>query len=84
MRTDNLKCVISLRFPYKSPDGNGVVYTKAAVQKAVSDLIGQYPITIRDQSDDSVVLGTTVEPYSVKWDDDEGVCIVTTNGLLFH
>lgn len=89
MRVDNLRCSITLRIPYDKPDGNGIIHTKEAVEKMADSLSGRYPIIVggRPCSVDKGVndiIGVTTEPYSVQWDEYEGVCILTINGLIFH
>ena len=89
MRTNNLKCSITLRFPYNKPDGNGVIHTKEAVEKMVGSLSGGYPIrvvgeTCSTNQDVNDIIGVTTEPYSAIWDEDEGVCVLTINGIIFH
>lgn len=79
MRTDNLKCKITLRFPCEKPDRNNIVYTKKAIEKAVKQLCGSYPIVA-----DNNVVGATHEPYDIIWDEDNNVYLVTINGVLFH
>lgn len=85
MRTNNLECKITLKFHYGEPDGNNVIYTKDAVKKAVNQLKNHYPIALYDSSDGTKsVIGTTKEPYEVIWDEDNNVCLVTINGILFY
>lgn len=89
MRTDNHKCSMTLRFPYDKPDGNGFIYTKEAVEKMIHSLSGNYPIKVTGRpcninGDVCEIVGVTTEPYSARWDEDEGVCVLTINGIIFH
>lgn len=88
MRTNNLKCSITLRVPYNKPDGNRVIHTREAIEKMVDSLSGGYPIKVasglgKTQDVDNII-GVTTEPYSAIWDEDEGVCILAINGIIFH
>lgn len=88
MRVSNLKCNITLRFPYNKPDGNGVIHTKEAVEKMIKSLSGEYPIKVAgglDKNKDvNDIIGVATEPYSAIWDEDEGVCVLKINGIIFH
>ena len=87
MRLDNLKTQLSLVIPYGRPDKNGVLYSREAIEKAISDFNGKVPILYRDNSSykDGVVVGNTVgETCSVLWDDEQQVCEVIVNGTLYY
>ena len=88
MRVSNLKCNITLRFPYNKPDGNGIIHTREAVEKMIYSLSGEYPIKVAgglDKNKDvNDIIGVATEPYSAIWNEDEGVCVLTINGIIFH
>lgn len=87
MRQNNLKIQIALRFPFEHPDANGVVYSKQAVEQAVSGLYENLPILYRGNDKDrhAEVIGHTVgESASVLWDDEHQICEVIINGNVYY
>ena len=87
MRQENLKIQVALRFPYDHPDKNGVVYSKQAVEKAISDLQGKLHILYQDNSvcQNGKVIGHTIgDTMSVLWDDDYRVCEVVLGAVVYH
>lgn len=87
MRLDNMKMQLALVIPFDSPDRNGVVYSRKAIEKAVDALSGKLPIVYRDNGTckDGVVIGDTVgETCSVLWDDEHKVCEVIVYGNVHH
>ena len=87
MRQENLKIQVALRFPYGHPDENGVVYSKQAVERAVSGLQEKVPISYRDNSvcQNGKVIGHTIgDTMSVLWDDDYQVCEVVLRAVVNH
>jgi len=87
MRLDNLKIQLALTIPFDHPDKNGVLYSREAIEKAISDFNGKLPILYRDNSSckDGVVVGNTIgETCSVLWDDENQVCEVIVNGNLYY
>ena len=87
MRLDNLKIQLALTIPFGRPDKNGVMYSKEAIEKAISDFDGKMPILYQDNDlcKDGVVVGNTIgETCSVLWDDENQVCEVIVNGNLYY
>lgn len=87
MRLDNLKVQLTLTIPFGYPDKNGVMYSKEAIEKAISDFGGKLPIIYRDNdaNKEGTVLGNTVgETCSVLWDDEHQVCEVVVNGNVYY
>ena len=87
MRLNNLKVQLALTIPFGRPDKNGVMYSKEAIEKAISDFEGKIPILYRDNDSfkDGVVIGNTIgETGSVLWDDENQVCEVIVNGNLYY
>jgi len=87
MRLDNLKVQLALTIPFGRPDKNGVMYSKEAIEKAVSDFNRKLPILYRDNDSckDGVVVGNTVgETCSVLWDDEQQICEVVVNGNIYY
>lgn len=87
MRLNNLKMQLSFVIPFGRPDKNGVMYSKEAIEKAIKDFDDKLPILYRDNDSckDGVVVGNTVgETCSVLWDDEQQVCKVIVNGILYY
>ena len=87
MRLDNLKVQLTLVIPFRTPDKNGIMYSKEAIEKAISDFDGKLPILYRDNDSckGGVVVGNTIgETCSVLWDDENQVCEVIVNGNLYY
>lgn len=87
MRLDNLKIQLSFVIPFGRPDKNGVIYSRGAIEKTISDFNGKLPILYRDNDSrkDGVVIGNTVgETCSVLWDDERQVCEVIVSGNLYY
>lgn len=49
MRTNNIKITIDMPIPINTPDGNGVVYSRKAVRKAVREM-DSVPLTYKGQT----------------------------------
>lgn len=87
MRCENMKVQLAFRFPCGQPDKNGVIYTKEAVENAISALKENLPITYRDNENfqQSNCLGHTIgETYTVLWDDNCQMCEVIVSGVLYY
>lgn len=85
MRAENIAVKLTIPFPVKRPDMNGVIYSEKAVEKAISTLRRGLPIIIRDNNSntDGVVIGyTTGDSHIVTWDKDNGVCKITVDGVI--
>lgn len=86
MRLGNLKVQIALTIPYGRPNKNGVVYTKEAIEKAITSFEGELPIIYRGNNSvkGGMAVGNTVgETCSVLWDDEQQVCEVIVNGNAY-
>lgn len=87
MRQENLKMQIALRFPFDKPDRNGVIYSKQAVERAISALQGKLPILYRDNDvclDGKAIGYTAGETASVLWDNDCQVCEVIFDAAVYY
>lgn len=85
MRTENIEVKLIIPFPVSYPDMNGVIYSKEAIEKAVSTLRKGLPIIYRDNNSDadSVVVGYTIgDSHIVTWDKDNGICKITVDGVI--
>lgn len=86
MRTNNIKVKLTIPFPVNTPDANGVVYSREAIERATSSLRRGLPIIFRgNQSalENAAPVGCTVgDTHIVTWDNDKGVCNVTVDGII--
>ena len=86
MREHMLPVKITIPFPYDKPDKNGNVYTKEAVQNALTHLRKNIPIIYKDNADtlNDIVLGhTTGDCHIVTWDSDNQIFKVTIDGVIY-
>lgn len=87
MRTDNIKVKFAMPIPFDRPDGNGNVYTKEAVEKALYNLNNNnIPLLYRGNEEDSVdkVIGVANILPDVVWDDEQQVCNIEIDGNIFY
>lgn len=87
MRQKNLKMQIALKFPFDNPDENGIIYSKHAVERAVSSLSDKLPILYRDNGEyqEGEIIGHTAgDTMSVLWDEEYKVCEVILNATLYY
>lgn len=85
---------ITLTFPmrYDTPNRNGTVYTKEAIENAFGNSNPQMPILaqVGVSRDDEFAypiercVGTTTQTYYFDWDDKNKVCNATIEGYLFN
>lgn len=87
MRTNNIEVELIIPYPIDKPDRNGTLYSKEAVEKAVSKMKKGLPIIFRSNDDegDGVVVGMTIGDAkiieSMKEDD---VCKVSVKGIIYY
>lgn len=90
MRLSNIKVRLSLVIPFGHPDKNGIKYSREAVEKAVRALFDsgwQLPIVYRDCDSykDGTVVGNTIgETGSVSWNNEQQVCEVVVDGIIYY
>ena len=85
MRVENTKVKFTIPIPIDKPDCNGCIYTKEAVENAVSDLQTNLPIVYKDNECDTKVIGvTTGSSHIVTFDSDNQVCKLTVDGIVFY
>lgn len=82
---------ITLTFPlrYGTPNRNGTVYTKEAIEHAFGSSNPNMPIimqssTNRNEEFDKHIIGFTEPTYYFDWDDKSKVCNVTLTGRVFN
>lgn len=85
MRTDNIMVKITIPIPYDRPDLNNVMYSRDAVKNAIENIPANLPILFRDGSNISRVVGNTMNktPEAV-WDDENKICNVSIDGVIYH
>lgn len=86
MRVENTKITMTIPIPIDKPDGNGVVYTREAVEQAVNHLRTNLPILYKESAEtDAKVVGmTTGNSHVVIWDSENQVCKVSVDGVVFY
>ena len=85
MRVENTKIKLTIPIPVDKPDDNGVIYTKEAVENAISNLGTKLPIVYQDNTCDAQVIGiTTGNLHIVTWDSENQVYKVTVDGVVFY
>ena len=80
MRTNNIEVKLSISIPYDRPDGNGCIYIKEAVESAVNNLQTKLPIMFGKK----VIGNTTGNTHIATWDDENQVCNLTIDGVVYH
>lgn len=80
MRTNNIKVKLTIPIPYNKPDGNYNVYTKEAVEGAVNNLQTKLPIMFGKK----IIGNTTGNAHITTWDDENQVCNLTIDGIIYH
>lgn len=85
MRVDSAKVKLTIPIPINKPDGNGVIYTRDAVESAVNNLRKNLPIVYADNECEARAIGvTTGDSHIVTWDEENQVCNVTVDGIVFY
>ena len=87
MRINSLGIQLTMDLPFDRPDKNGVVYSRAAIEKAFKSFGGLPPILYRgnEPGDRARIIGhTDKEPHSVIWNDESQTCTVTINGTIYY
>lgn len=75
---------MELKFPYRKPDKNGVLYTKEAIKNALDKGVANLPIIYTDNDGTESIVGYTKdEQVTYEWDDSKGICKAMVNGTFF-
>ena len=80
MAEELTKVKLTIHLPFDKPNKNGCILTEDAVEDAVNHLQRNLPIIYEN---DKVIGTTTGESHIVTWDDDNQVCKMTVDGVLF-
>lgn len=85
MRVENTKIKFTIPIPIDKPDCNGVIYTKEAIEDAVTHLNTNLPIVYKDNDTDTKVIGvTTGSSHIATFDSENQVCKITVDGVVFY
>ena len=85
MRTDNIKVRLTIPIPFDRPDLNGAIYTKEAIDKAITNMPSNTPILYKDNDCEAKVVGVIDEPFrSISFDSKNQVCTLSLNGTIFY
>lgn len=78
------KVKIILPFTFNKPNANGTVFTEEAVERAISGLQQNIPITAGNGMNAKAIGYTTGTSHIVTWDSENQVCKVTIDGVLMN
>lgn len=87
MNEEFVKVTIQIPIAVGKPNRNGTVFTKEAVENAVSNIPVNMPIIYRDNKSeyDNKVIGATIgKSHVVTWDSENQVCKMTVDGVVFN
>lgn len=87
MRLENTQITLNMYIPIGTPDCNNVIFTKEAIEQAITHLNKNIPIIYNDTESESTakVIGmTTGDNYNVEWNSDNQVCKLTIDGIIFY
>ena len=91
MDTEMVKIKITFPMRYGTPNHNGTVYTKEAIESAFGSSNPHMPILLRGDTvrDDAIAyfdercIGFTDKTYYFDWDEKNHVCNVTLDGHVY-
>lgn len=87
MADETTKVKLTMHIPFDTPNKNGAVLTKEAVENAVNNIPTNMPIIYRgnkDEYNEKVIGATTGNSHIVTWDSENQVCKMTVDGVMFH
>lgn len=84
MNNENSKVKITFPIPVDRPNRNGTIFTKQAVENAVNNLHRNLPIIYDGETESGVIGVTTGTSHIATWDDDNRVCKVTVEGVVYN
>ena len=87
MKDETIKITITIPIPFDRPNKNGIMFTKEAVENAVTNIPVNMPILYKDNKDEykDVVIGTTTgNSHIVTCDLKNQVYKMTVEGVLFN
>ena len=87
MKDEMTKVKLTMHIPFDTPNKNGTVLTKEAVENAINNIPINMPIICRHNKNEynEKVIGTTIgNSHIVTWDSKNQVCKMTVDGIMFH
>lgn len=87
MKDEMTKVKFTMYIPFDTPNKNGAVLTKEAVENAINNIPTNMPIIYRDNKNEyneKVVGATTGNSHIVIWDSENQACKITVDGVMFH
>ena len=87
MKDEMTKVKLTMHIPFDTPNRNGTVLTKEAVENAIYNIPTNMPIIYRNNKDEynEKVIGATIDnSHIVIWDSENQVCKMTVGGVMFH
>ena len=87
MKDEMTKVKLTMHIPFDTPNKNGTVLTKEAVENAINNIPTNMPIIYRGNKDgysEKVIGNTTGNSHIVVWDSENQVCKMTVDGVMFH
>ena len=86
MKDEMTKVKLTMHIPFDTPNKNGAVLTKEAVENAINNIPTNMPIIYRNNKDEyneKVIGATTGNSHIVTWDFENQVCKLTVDGEVF-
>lgn len=84
MIEQNIKVKMQLRIPIDKPDLNGVMYSKEAIEKALSKPLNGLPLVFRGNvGSDAQVIGVT-DGSNYEFDEETQTFIVNIDGMVMY
>ena len=85
MRTEGIKIKLTMPIQFDKPDLNGVIHSREALNKALRQL-DNTPLLFRaGEEDDPIVIGHITDSFQMTdWDNKNGVCKLTVDGLIYY
>ena len=87
MKDEMTKVKLTMHIPFDTPNKNGTMLTKEAVENAINNISTNMPIIYRNNKDEyneKVIGATTCNSHIVIWDSENQVCKMTVDGVMFH
>ena len=85
MKDNLIKIKITIPIAFNTPNKNGAVFTKEAVENAINNFSVNSPIIYKDQDSrfQDKVIGIVTDNVST-WDFENQVCRMAIDGVVFH
>lgn len=83
MRLENIEVTFKKKLPINEPDGNGIMYTKEAIQNAYKEAQSRngLPIEFLNDKGEFIPVGVTQELELIE---EDGEMYISGCGLIFH